>query len=199
MKSIISFVLIIMFLTTIVSVYGQSEFKENKGEFKEYKGTFIEFRYPVEWESGMTEGVFTEGFSIPKDKKISFSIPDSIRGSFTVQIEDSDKKNLEELLQEVIEYYTDPDMQYLLEIENDIFRIDDITLSNEPAKKIFVYQKKLFTIDKFQDIKILEVVSLHNNQKYSLVYNDSPPPFFTKQLLSKNIDKIIQSFKFTQN
>lgn len=70
MKSIISFVLVIMLLIpAVVSVYGQSEFKQ-------YKGNFVEFQYPVEWESGMTEGletkgVFTEGSHIPKDNRIS--------------------------------------------------------------------------------------------------------------------------------
>ena len=90
--------LVIVFLTTvIVYVSGQSEFKE-------YKGTFIEFQYPGEWESVMTEGLEAEGIHTPKDNRISFEIPNT-KGGFTVLIKDTDKKNLEELLQEEIQFY----------------------------------------------------------------------------------------------
>jgi hypothetical protein len=101
MKIIIWFVLVIVFLTTaVVSVSGQSEFKE-------YKSKFIEFQYPVEWESAMKEGLNEYGSYVDKDKRISFDIPNTKEGAFTVFILDSNKKNLDELLQEEIGYYRD--------------------------------------------------------------------------------------------
>jgi hypothetical protein len=110
MKSIISFVLIIMFLTTIVSVYGQSVFKD-------YKGGLVEFQYPVEWESAMIEGLETGSIHIPKDNRISFDIPNT-KGAVTILIEDSDKKNLEELIQEELQFYSNAEIESILEPRN---------------------------------------------------------------------------------
>ena len=190
MKSIISFVLIIMFLTTIVSVYGQSEFKE-------YKGSLVEFQYPIEWESVMTEGLDTEDISeflkgshIPKDNRIAFDIPNT-KGKFTILIEDSDKKNLEELLQEQIGFYSGED---IMGGKEETLEITDVNLSGEPAKKIIVYAKE---VDKrLYDTKIMQIVSLHDNKRYSIVYLMNPASFDNHL---PTIEKMIQSFKFTQN
>jgi hypothetical protein len=79
------------------------------------------------------------GSYVDKDKRISFDILNTKEGAFTVFILDSNKKNLDELLQEEIGYYRDAEMESLLETKNKILEITDINLSNEPAKKIIVY------------------------------------------------------------
>lgn len=187
MKSIISFVLIIIFLTTIVSVYGQSEFKE-------YKGSLVEFQYPVEWESAMAEGLEIKGIviedtHIPKDNRISFEIPNT-KGAFTILIEDSDKKNLEELLQEVIQSYSGMED---LGIKQQILEITDTTLSNEPAKKLIVNSQEF---DTNLDNKQLRIITLHDNKEYSISYLMEKSSYDN---YIPTIEKMIQSFKFTQN
>jgi hypothetical protein len=179
MKRIISFVLVIVFLTTaIVYVSGQSEFKE-------YKSIFIEFQYPVEWESVMTEGLEAEGIHTPKDNRISFEIPNT-KGAFTILIKDMDKKNLEELLQEEIQSYEESES--LWGYKEEILEITDVTLSNEPAKKIIVYQEEY-------DKKISQIVSLHDNKRYSILYRMDPASFDN---YIPTIEKMIQSIKFTK-
>lgn len=185
MKIIIWFVLVIVFLTTaVVSVSGQSEFKE-------YKSKFIEFQYPVEWESAMKEGLNEYGSYLDKDKRISFDIPNTKEGAFTVFILDSNKKNLDELLQEEIGYYRDAEMESLLEIKNKILEITDVNLSNEPAKKIIVYEEALNK--KFDDKKILQICSLHDNKRYSILYRMNSASFDNH---IPTIEKIIQSVIF---
>ena len=176
--------LIIIFLTTAVSVYGQNEFKE-------YKGNFVEFLYPIEWESVMKEGLNEYGVSVDKDKRISFDIPTTKDGAFTILIEDSDKKNLEELLQEQIGFYS---MEDIMGGKEEILEITDVNLSGEPAKKIIVYAKE---VDKrLDDTKIMQIVSLHGNKEYSIVYLMNPASFDNYIPI---IEKIVQSVKFTQN
>jgi len=187
MKSIISFVLIIMFLTTIGSVYGQSVFKD-------YKGNLVEFQYPIEWESAMTEGLDIKGIvledtHIPKDNRIAFDIPNT-KGAFTVLIKDSDKKNLEELLQEVIQSYSGT--EDLLGIKQQILEITDTTLSNEPAKKLIVNSEESDN----KQFRIINIITLHDNKEYSITYLMEAPSYDN---YIPTIEKIIQSFKFTQN
>jgi hypothetical protein len=175
-----------MFLTTIVSVYGQSEFKE-------YKGSLVEFQYPIEWESALKEGLNEYGSYVDKDKRVSFEIPNT-NGAFTILIEDTDRKNLEELLQEEIESHSNGDMEEILGTKEHILEITDTTLSNEPAKKVIVNVEELD--NSLEDSKILTILNLHDNKRYSIVYRMDPASF---DHYLPTIEKIIQSFKFTQN
>lgn len=172
-------------ITSVISVYGQSEFKE-------YKGKFVEFQYPVEWESLMkegleTKGVFTEGLHIPKDNRISFEIPYT-QGAITILIDDTDKKNLEEILQEEIKSYSGLED---LGIKQQILEITDTTVSNEPAKKLIVNSEEF---DTNLDNKILSIITLHNNKKYSITYLMEK---YSYENYIPTIEKIIQSVKFT--
>ncbi|HSF49896.1 MAG TPA: hypothetical protein VLA74_03970 [Nitrososphaeraceae archaeon] len=90
--------------------------------------------------AALKEGLNEYGSYVDKDKRISFDIPNTKEGTFTIFILDSNKKNLDELLQEEIGYYRDAEMESLLEIKNKILEITDVNLSNEPAKKIIVYE-----------------------------------------------------------
>jgi hypothetical protein len=131
------------------------------------------------------EGVVTEGIHTPKDNRISFEIPNT-KGGFTVLIEDTEKKNLEELLQEEIQSYQESES--LWGYKEEILEITDVTLSNEPAKKIIVYQEEY-------DNKISQIVSLHDNKRYSILYRMDSASFDN---YIPTIEKMIQSLKFTK-
>ena len=182
MKRIISFVLVIVFLTTaVVSVYGQSEFKE-------YNGYFIKFQYPVEWESEMKEGLDYKGLDIDKDKRISFDIPNTKgEGAFTILIEEIDKKTLDELFQEEVQ--STKETESLLGYKEEILKITDVNLSNQPAKGIII------DVEEY-DRKILRILALHDNKKYSITYRMNSDSFYDH---ASTIKKIIQSIKFIKN
>ena len=133
-----------------------------------------------------TKGVFTEGSHIPKDNRISFDIPNT-KGGFTVLIEDSDKKNLEELLQEEIQSYSSMED---LGIKQQILEITDTTLSNEPAKKLIVNSEEF---DTNLDNKLLRIITLHDNKEYSITYRMEKSSYDN---YIPTIEKIIQSVKF---
>lgn len=141
----------------------------------------------------MEEGLNEFGLFVDKDKRISFDIPNT-KGAVTILIEDSDKKNLEELVQEELQFYSNGEIDPILETKEQILEKTDINLSNEPAKKIIVYVEELDS--RIDDRKIMQIFSLHDSKKYSISYRMDPASFDNHL---PTIEKMIQSFKFIPN
>lgn len=190
MKSISSLLLVIILFTTAVSIYAQTEFKD-------YKGKFVEFQYPVEWQAVMKEGLDIEpksgipGSHVDKDKRISFDIAkaEGIKNAeahFTIFVKDIDNKNLDQLVQEEITSYEES--EDLWGWKEEILEVTDLNVSNEPAKKLVVYKERF-------DSKLLQVIVIHDNKRYSIVYLMKPADLFDDYI--PTIEKMIESIKFT--
>jgi hypothetical protein len=142
----------------------------------------------VEWESEMKEGLDYKGLDIDKNKRISFDIPNTKgEGAFTILIEETDKKTLDELFQQEVQ--STKGTESLLGYKEEILKITDVNLSNQPAKGIII------DVEEY-DRKILRIPALHDNKKYSITYRMNSDSFYDH---ASTIKKIIQSIKFIKN